>query len=145
MINKFLKPVLLSVFVLISTILFAQNKTNISQKNILVYRASEAKKLSGAEIENNIGIILSKMTVEEKVELITGDDFRTKPNVRLGIPAFTMTDGPLGPRGKGPNTVYSAPINIAAAWDRDLTFRIGQAMGEETRILGFNLLLGPCI
>ncbi|MEN8137651.1 MAG: glycoside hydrolase family 3 C-terminal domain-containing protein [Bacteroidota bacterium] len=145
MIDKFFKSILLSVFVLISTTVFAQNKPSISKENILVYRASEAKKLSESEIEKNIEIIRSKMTVEEKIELITGDDFRTKPNVRLGIPAFTMTDGPLGPRGKGPNTVYSAPVNIAAAWDRDLTYRIGQSMGEETRILGFNLLLGPCI
>ncbi|MEN8117222.1 MAG: glycoside hydrolase family 3 C-terminal domain-containing protein [Bacteroidota bacterium] len=128
----------------INTILSAQN-TNISEENILVYRASEFKKLTDAEIEKNIKIILNKMTVEEKIELITGDDFRTKPNARLAIPAFTMTDGPLGPRGKGPNTVFSAPVNIAAAWDRDLTYRIGEAMGEETRILGFNLLLGPCI
>ena len=63
----------------------------------------------------------------------------------MGIPAFSMTDGPLGPRGKGPNTVFSAPINFAAAWDVDLIRRIGEAMGEETRALGFNLLLGPCI
>ncbi|RLD55668.1 MAG: hypothetical protein DRJ05_12585, partial [Bacteroidetes bacterium] len=124
---------------------FAQNTGNISEENILVYRAGESKTLTAAEIERNIKIIRNKMSVEEKIELITGDDFRTKPNARLGIPAFTMTDGPLGPRGKGINTVFSAPINFASAWDIDLTYRIGEAMGEETRVLGFNLLLGPCI
>ena len=133
------------ILTIIANTSFAQNTGDISQENILVYRASESKTLTDAEIERNVKIIRNKMTVEEKIELITGDDFRTKPNVRLGIPAFTMTDGPLGPRGKGPNTVYSAPINVASAWDVELTQRIGEAMGEETRILGFNLLLGPCI
>jgi len=133
------------ILAIIANTTFAQNTGNISQENILVYRASESKTLTDAEIERNVKIIRNKMSVEEKIELITGDDFRTKPNARLGIPAFTMTDGPLGPRGKGPNTVYSAPINFASAWDVDLTQRIGEAMGEEVRILGFNLLLGPCI
>lgn len=142
---KKIKLLTFFAFVLISKTISAQNTGNISEENILVYRTSESKTLSGAEIERNIKIIRNKMTLEEKIDLIAGDDFRTKPNPRLGIPAFTMTDGPLGPRGKGPNTVYSAPINFAATWDVDLIYRIGQAMGEETRILGFNLLLGPCI
>jgi len=133
------------IITLIMNNVFAQNTGNISEENILVYRAGESKTLTAAEIERNIKIIRNKMSVEEKIELITGDDFRTKPNARLGIPAFTMTDGPLGPRGKGINTVFSAPINFASAWDIDLTYRIGEAMGEETRVLGFNLLLGPCI
>jgi beta-glucosidase len=135
----------ITIIALITNAVTAQNTGNISEENILVYKAGESKTLTAAEIERNIKIIRNKMTLEEKIELITGNDFRTKPNARLGIPAFTMTDGPLGPRGKGPNTVYSAPINFAAAWDVDLTYRIGKAMGEETRILGFNLLLCPCI
>ena len=125
--------------------ILAQQNGNIAEGNILIYKGSEAKKLTDEEIEKNVAIIRNQMSVEEKIDLITGDDFRTKPNPRLGIPAFTMTDGPLGPRGKGPNTVFSAPINMAASWDVDLIRKIGEAMGEETRILGFNLLLGPCI
>jgi len=41
------------------------------------------------------------MTLEEKIEQITGNDFKTKGNKRLGIPELVMTDGPVGPRGKG--------------------------------------------
>ena len=95
------------IITLIMNNVFAQNTGNISEENILVYRAGESKTLTAAEIERNIKIIRNKMSVEEKIELITGDDFRTKPNARLGIPAFTMTDGPLGPRGKGINTVFT--------------------------------------
>ncbi len=144
MIKNIYKKLLVVVFVLFTMSIYAQEK-GIDEGNILVYRASESKKLTDDEIEKNIEIIRNQMTVEEKIELITGDDFRTKKNIRLGIPAFTMTDGPLGPRGKGANTVYAAPINFAAAWDLDLIYRIGEAMGEETRILGFNLLLGPMV
>ncbi len=111
----------------------------------MVYKAGEKNAQTDAQIEERVEYILSQMTLEEKIEQITGDDFKTKPNRRLGIPVFAMTDGPLGPRGKGPNTVFSAPINFSATWDLDLIRKIGEAMGEEVRILGFNLLLGPCI
>ncbi len=138
--------VLAIAFLFLTMNIFSQEtSSNIAEGNILIYKGSEAKKLTGEEIEKNVLIIRNQMSVEEKIELITGDDFRTKPNPRLGIPAFTMTDGPLGPRGKGTNTVFSAPINMAATWDVELIREIGEAMGEETRILGFNLLLGPCI
>jgi len=115
------------------------------QGGMAIYKGTETLNTSAKIIEKRVEYLLSKMTLEEKIEQITGDDFKTKANRRLGIPALVMTDGPLGPRGKGPNTVFSAPVNFAAAWDLDLTRRIGEAMGEETRILGFNLLLGPCI
>lgn len=137
---------LLVIILIFSAVnIFAQQNGNIAEGNILIYKGSKAKKLTTEEIEKNIRIIRNQMSVEEKIDLITGDDFRTKPNPRLGIPALTMTDGPLGPRGKGPNTVFSAPINMAATWDANLIRKIGEAMGEESRILGFNLLLGPCI
>jgi beta-glucosidase len=136
----------LSIAILIFTsTLFAQENSKIAEGNILVYQPGEKNEQTDAQIEERVAYILSQMTLEEKIEQITGDDFKSKANHRLGIPALVMTDGPLGPRGKGANTVFSAPINMAAAWDRDLTRRIGIAMGEETRILGFNLLLGPCI
>jgi len=115
------------------------------QGGMAIYKGTETLNTSAKIIEKRVEYLLSKMTLEEKIEQITGDDFKTKANRRLGIPALVMTDGPLGPRGKGPNTVFSAPVNFAAAWDLDLTRKIGEAMGEETRILGFNLLLGPCI
>ena len=132
------------VMLFISVNIFAQ-ENGIAEGNILVYKAGEKNAQTDAQIEERVEYILSQMTLEEKIEQITGDDFKTKPNRRLGIPVFAMTDGPLGPRGKGPNTVFSAPINFSATWDLDLIRKIGEAMGEEVRILGFNLLLGPCI
>lgn len=120
-------------------------------------------------IEERITDLLERMTLEEKVELLCGvsdnstpdlyakvDDpntiwqaldfqSRTKKNIRLGIPELIMTDGPLGPKGKGGSTNYSAAINFAATFDPDLINKVGLSMGAETRNLGFNTLLAPCI
>jgi len=145
MLKNIFKTNSIFAFILITSAVFAREKENIKQGNIMVYKSGDKIIGTDKEIEEKIDKILNRMTLEEKIEQITGDDFKSKPNQRLGIPALVMTDGPLGPRGKGANTVFSAPINFAAAWDLDLTRRIGEAMGEETRILGFNLLLGPCI
>ena len=143
MLKKILKNISIFAFILIVSTVFAQDNNNIREENIMVYKSGNKIIGTDKEIEKKIDKILGQMTLEEKIDQITGDDFKTKPNRRLGIPALVMTDGPLGPRGRGPNTVFSAPINFAAAWDLDLTRRIGEAMGDETRILGFNLLLGP--
>ena len=49
-------------------------------------------------IEKRVADLLSRMTLEEKVDLLSGKGNFTKPNVRLGIPQFVITDGPMGDR-----------------------------------------------
>ena len=46
-------------------------------------------------IEKRIDDLISKMTLEEKVDMVGGTGFATKPNTRLGIPELKMTDGPV--------------------------------------------------
>ena len=96
-------------------------------------------------IEKRVEDLLRRMTLREKVDMVSGNGFTTKRNIRLGIPEIVMTDGPLGPNGKGRATNYSACINMAATWDTDLMHRVAVSMGQETRVLGYNMLLGPCI
>jgi len=96
-------------------------------------------------IDQRITDLLSRMTLEEKVDLVGGAGFKTKKNIRLGIPELLMTDGPLGPNAKGRSTNYSATINMAATFDTDLMYEIAQNMGEEVRILGRNMFLAPMI
>ena len=119
--------------------------------------------------EERIIDLLNRMTLEEKVQMIAGTsdnstpnthaktddpntilralDFqsKTKRNIRLGIPELIMTDGPLGPNGKGNSTNYSSAVNFAATFDPNLINKVGLSMGAETRNLGFNVLLAPCI
>jgi len=102
-------------------------------------------KNSKAPVETRVKDLLSRMTLEEKVDLVGGNGFITKRNARLCIPQFIMTDGPLGPNGRGHATNYSAMINLAATFDVPLMAKVAENIGEEVRILGRNMLLGPCI
>ena len=108
-------------------------------------RQSIGNNNSNRQIEENVQNLLNQMTLKEKINLLSGAGFTTKPNTRLGIPALVMTDGPLGPNGKGKATNYSACIGMAATWDELLIEKVGQAIGEETLGLGYNMILGPCI
>ncbi len=111
----------------------------VSQTDIPVY------KNPALPTEMRVNDLLSRMTLSEKVDLVSGEGFMTKGNIRLGLPRIVMTDGPLGPNGKGRATNYSASINMAATWDTLLINRVGVSMGQETRALGYNMLLGPCV
>lgn len=102
-------------------------------------------KNSAVSVEMRVKDLLNRMTLSEKLDLISGDGFTSKRNNRLGIPEIVMTDGPLGPNGKGRATNYSACINMAATWDDSLINRVAVSMGRETRELGYNMLLGPCL
>jgi len=102
------------------------------------------------EIEN----LLNKMTVSEKVSLLSGlNRWYTVPIERLGIPSVVMSDGPHGVRTGGhgsdrivsPGIAYPTGISMASSWNRDLIERMGIALAEETRYLGCHILLGPCV
>ncbi len=97
------------------------------------------------DVESRVEDLLKRMTLKEKVDMASGLGFKTKGNKRLGIPSIMMTDGPLGPNVNGPSTNYSATINMAAAFDPNLVYRISQNLAEETRIKNRNMLLAPMI
>ncbi len=101
-------------------------------------------KNSKSPIEKRVEDLLHRMTLEEKIDMLGGTGFESKPNKRLGIPALNMTDGPISVRW-GKATAFPASIAMAASWDPELVKRIGQALGRETKAKGRNVLLGPCI
>lgn len=94
--------------------------------------------------ENRITALIKKMSLEEKVSMIGGTGFDTTPIPRLGIPALTMTDGPIGVRN-GPQTAFPAGIAMAATFDPALIGQVGIAMADEARLIGKRMLLGPCV
>ena len=107
-------------------------------------QAKEIYKDDSYSIEDRLEDLLCRMTLSEKIAQISGTGFmNTRPNERLGIPIFRMSDGPLGPNGKGRATNFSSAINMAASWDTELMSRIATAIAEESKALGFNLLLSP--
>ena len=87
---------------------------------------------SRVEVEKRVDSILSRMTQEEKIEIIGGiNDFYTRPIPRPGIPSLRMSDGPMGVHDYGLTTAYPAGIALAASWDVDLAQRVGSAMGRD--------------
>ncbi len=97
-----------------------------------------------ADVEKRVDSILSKMTLEEKVDYIGGyHDFYIRAIPRLNVRELKMADGPLGVRNYGKSTAYPAGIATAASWDPDLVNRIGAMMGKDARARGVHFLLGP--
>lgn len=111
-------------------------------------------KWTPAEIQERVDGLLAKLTLREKVSLLSGKDaWHTMPIERLGIPAMTMTDGPHGVRSSypevgrkaGPTTCFPTGVSLAATWDTDLIEKVGAALAEETRAMECDVLLGPCV
>jgi len=99
---------------------------------------------SKPDVEKRVDSILSKMTLDEKIEIVGGiNDFYTRPIPRLGIPSFRMSDGPMGVHDYGLTTAYPAGIALAASWDVDLAERFGTAMGKDARARGVHFILAP--
>ena len=106
------------------------------------------------DIEERVEALLGKMTLDEKVSMLSGQDiWNTVPVKRLGIPSIVMTDGPHGVRPShpdtgrkmGPVTAFPTGISMGACWDPELVEQVGQALGEETRGMDCDILLGPCV
>jgi len=118
---------------------------------------SQALYLDGSQpIETRVEDLLSRLTLEEKVSLIhAGTLFSTPAIPRLGIPQRWMDDGPHGvreevrenwePAGRTDDFVTAMPVGIclAATWDPDLGYAEGEAIGQEARARGKDIMLGP--
>lgn len=101
---------------------------------------------SKADVERRVDELMSRLSLEEKVQFLRGDDnFSSIGNKRLGIPGISMADGPQGVRVEGPVTVFPSPVGMAATWDVELIGRVGAALGSELRAKGRDMLLGPCV
>lgn len=97
-----------------------------------------------ADIESRVEAIVSKMTLEEKIDLLGGvDGFFTRGVPRLNVPRFKMADGPFGVRNFGPATAMAGGIALAATWNPALAQEVGTELGRDTRAKGAHFLLGP--
>jgi beta-glucosidase len=94
--------------------------------------------------EKRVEDLLSKMTLQEKIEQLVGNGVYTKDNSRLGIPGFKMCDGAIGVRYEK-TTAWPSGDGMAASWDTIMMNKIGIAVANETRGKAQNVVLGPCI
>jgi beta-glucosidase len=97
-----------------------------------------------AENEARVESILSRMTVEEKIDLLGGvDNFYLRGVPRLGVGRFRMADGPIGVRNFGVATTMAGGIALSATWNPELAERVGTEIGRDARAKGVHFLLGP--
>lgn len=88
--------------------------------------------------------LVSKMTLEEKLEYIGGyKSFYIRAIPRLGIPEIRMADGPQGVRNNTKSTMYASGIAAAATWNREAVYNMGVGLGQDSRARGVHILLGP--
>jgi beta-glucosidase len=106
-------------------------------------------------VEQRVAALVGQMTNEEKADLATGElnnfyGFYNNPIPRLGIPALTMADGPVGVRVANPNTDQETTqlpsgSSLAATFDRKLARTYGDVLGREAFATGHNVVLGPTL
>lgn len=103
-----------------------------------------AQRAAPAETDRRVDAMLAKLTLEQKIDLIGGEEWmfiRAVPEI--GLPRLKMSDGPMGVRSWGTTSGYAAGIGLAASWDTELAQRLGAAIGQDARARGVNFLLGP--
>ena len=113
-------------------------------------------------LEQRVSDLLGHMTLEEKATMLSGSGWmESAPIERLGIPAIKMADGPMGVRSwagssaitnsvnnpavKVQTTSFPSGVAMAATWDTDLVQREGQAIAQEVKALGRDMILGPTV
>jgi len=94
--------------------------------------------------EEKITRLLSQLSLQEEIRMLSGSGVMATTGIeRLHIPAFRMSDGPMGAHIPPPSTAYPAGIGLAASWDRDLALEMGTQIGRDARSRGVSFLLGP--
>ncbi len=95
-------------------------------------------------IEAQAHAMLSKLTLEQKIALLGGEDgMYTHPMPSIDLPRFKMSDASVGVRTWGPTTAYAGGVALAATWDPAFAHELGQSLGKDARARGVNFLLGP--
>lgn len=92
-----------------------------------------------------------KLTLDEKVRLLTGEDFWTTyalPNIDLR--KMVVSDGPSGVRGelwdeRSPSLSLPSATAFASTWDTAVMGQVGEVMAHEARSKNVDVVLGPTI
>lgn len=94
---------------------------------------------------------VDKLSLEEKVRLLTGEDFWTThalPNINLR--KMVVSDGPSGVRGelwdeRSPSLSLPSATAFASTWDTSVMQQVGEVMAFEARRKNVDVVLGPTI
>jgi beta-glucosidase len=99
----------------------------------------------------NLDALLAKLTLEQKIRLLTGADFWTlHAEPAIGLRAMALSDGPVGVRGtvhdeRDSSANLPSATAIAASWDTGLVARLAELLAAEARRKGIDVVLGPTV
>ncbi|MEU4605771.1 glycoside hydrolase family 3 C-terminal domain-containing protein [Kribbella sp. NPDC023972] len=95
--------------------------------------------------------LLGRLTLEEKVLILTGQDFwSTHPLPTVGLRSMVLSDGPSGVRGpvwdeRDPSLNLPSATALSSSWDLEIAHRYGVVSALEARRKGVDVVLGPTI
>ncbi|WP_269525299.1 beta-glucosidase [Coraliomargarita parva] len=112
---------------------------------------NEITKPTEADAEIRAAELVSQMTLDEKLQLVSGfgdSRYDHLPVERLGIPPLLACDAGLGVRTSLlPDTVrstgFQSGLSLAASFDEAAAEAQGRAIGVEAYLLGYGSILGP--
>jgi len=98
--------------------------------------------------------LIEKLTLEEKLQLLTGkNNWETVAVERLGIPSIFVSDGPHGLRKMVvdengnyqtlKSTCFPTASAMAATWNPELAYEVGECIAEECQAENVDIILGP--
>ena len=133
--------------------IFRESKFLIFLGSTVAFLATNSRALnSKPDIEVEVQQLLSAMTREEKISLLSGHDYQSQGVSRLNIPPMIMSDGPAGVllnrEGTGyvdpdQSTFFPLPIAMAATWNPSRVNEVAQAIATEAHAKGIDILLAP--
>ena len=94
---------------------------------------------------------IARLSLEQKVRLLTGADFwALYPEPGAGLRRVVTSDGPAGVRGetwdeRDTSANVPSPTALAATWDCDRVAAIGRLLAAEARRKGVDVLLAPTV
>ena len=111
---------------------------------LVAFSPAQAPSPDSPEIEQKVNAVLSKMTLEQKIDLLGGINvFDVRGFPELGLPLLHTADGPIGVRNDGPSTTMAGGIGLAATFDPALAKEVGTQIGRDARSKGKHFHLGP--
>lgn len=110
-----------------------------------------AAESTGKTPEAHIERLLSQLTLEQKVRLVTGASmWESQAEPSIGLNPMVFSDGPAGVRGqiwdeRDPSASVPSPTSLAASWDTGLIQSIGELIAAEARRKDVDVVLGPTV
>lgn len=95
--------------------------------------------------------LIARLSLEEKVELLTGETAFTLPgHGGIGLAPLAFSDGPTGVRGLkfiggDPVALFPNATLVSGSWDDDVAREVGEMLSEEARRQNIHVVLGPTI